>query len=309
MILLAGGTGFIGGALARHLADRGYNVRTVSRSAVGPATLSPGSAEHYCRDVASLSPHDAVFDGVSAVVNLMSATSPARSMSSSPQDTVKGLLPDINLFDCIRARRVAKFVFISSGGTVYGIPKQLPVREDHPTDPISPYGISKLAAEKYCAVYCEAICNWYALRISNAYGPGQLVGTEIGAIAGFVRRHAKGLPVEVWGDGTIIRDYVFIDDILDAIRRLLDGANIGSGVYNLGSGSGHSLLQLIDLISQISRTKVSVRFAPARAVDVPAIVLDIHRVKSATGWAPTTSFEAGVKTMWEQANAPPCPST
>jgi UDP-glucose 4-epimerase len=303
MILLAGGTGFIGSALAKYLAGRMYDVRTVSRSAIGARSLPPGRVEHYCRDVASISPHDTIFDGISAVVNLMSTTSPARSMSSSPQDMVDSLLPDINLLECVRVRKIPKLIFVSSGGTVYGVPQQLPVREDHPTRPICPYGVLKLAAEKFSAFYCGANCSWYALRISNAYGPGQLAGTEIGAIARFIQCHARGLPVEVWGDGTTVRDYVFIDDILDAMRRLLEGENIGSGVYNLGSGTGHSLLQAIDLISRASGTQVTVDFAPARAVDVPANVLDIGRIRSATGWSPATSLEKGVKTMWETFTA------
>lgn len=305
MILLAGGTGFIGSALARYLADRGHGVRTLSRSAIGPASLPPGRVEHFCRDVASISPHDVVFDDISAVVNLMSTTSPARSMSSSPQEVAASLLPDINLLDCIRVRRIPKFLFISSGGTVYGIPRQLPVREDHPTEPISSYGVLKLAAEKYGALYCRrANCNWYSLRVSNAYGVAQLAGTEVGAIANFVRRHASGASVEVWGDGTIVRDYVFIDDVLEAIRCLLEGEEIDSGVYNLGSGCGHSLLQAIDLISQVSGTRVAANFAPARSVDVPAIVLDIGRIKSATGWTPIISLEDGIKMMWERVNFP-----
>jgi UDP-glucose 4-epimerase len=304
MILLAGGTGFIGSALAKYLVHRGHAVRTASRTVAAHALSQPTQLEHFCRDMSRVSPDDPVFDGVTGVVDLMATTSPARSMIDVSRDLAANLVPSINLLECIRARRIPKHVFISSGGTVYGVPRRLPVSEDEPTNPISSYGVMKLALEKYAAIYCSSIdCRWYALRMSNAYGLDQLSGTEIGVIANFVRRHARGEGVEIWGDGSIIRDYVFISDVVEGICKMLESDRVDSGPYNLGSGTGHSLLQVIDSITRISGVRIAVNFLAARTVDVPAVVLDIARITNAIGWRPRVSFEEGVGLMWEGAKS------
>jgi UDP-glucose 4-epimerase len=200
----------------------------------------------------------------------------------------------IGLLQAAVKHGVKRVVFLSSGGTVYGIPTAVPIPETHPTNPVSAYGIGKLAIEKYFGMFHHLHALPYCvLRLANPYGPRQRPEAAQGAATAFVARVVRGEEIPIWGDGSVVRDYVYVADAVDAIARSLDSDFCG--VLNVGSGEGLSLNQVIDRIESTLGVKARRSYLPGRAFDVPANVLDNRRAREVLGWAPRTAFEAGVR--------------
>jgi len=195
---------------------------------------------------------------------------------------------------------VNSVIFASSGGTIYGDSLGAPLTEDHPKAPICAYGVVKLAIENYLQLYSSQFgLRTFSLRMSNAYGPGQLQGAVIGSVANFLKSIVRGQPLEVWGDGKIVRDYVYIDDIVDGFTRcILNSASIQSGAYNIGSGTGYSLNQVIDLICEVTGLSTEVDYLAGRDFDVQSIVLDTSKMTQATNWRAKTELSEGIREMF-----------
>lgn len=179
-------------------------------------------------------------------------------------------------------------------GTVYGIPERIPVAEGHPTEPLVSYGIAKLAIEKYLNLY------WYlhgleysVLRVANPYGERQRVDTAQGAVAVFLSKALAGDPIEIWGDGSVTRDYIYIEDVVDAFIMAMNHEG-EPRVFNIGSGEGRSLNQLLTTIEDLLGRPVERRYLPPRKFDVPVNVLDISRARDVLGWQPRVSFRDGL---------------
>jgi len=203
------------------------------------------------------------------------------------------------LLERARRERIKNIVFVSSGGTVYGRPVRIPIDEDHPTEPLVSYGVVKLAVEKYLGLYHHLHgLSYRVVRLSNPYGPRQRAGGAQGAATVFLARVHGGKPIEIWGDGGVIRDYVFVSDAVDGILAAHEHAGT-SGTYNIGSGSGTSLKDLVAAIQEVTKRKIDVRYTPGRAFDVPANVLDITRAKKELGWSPRTTLHEGLRRTWE----------
>jgi UDP-glucose 4-epimerase len=190
-------------------------------------------------------------------------------------------------------------VFISSGGTVYGIPQRIPVPEDHPTDPIVSYGIAKLAIEKYLHLHWALHGLEYSvLRVANPYGERQRADNAQGAVAVFLKNALAGQTVEIWGDGSVTRDYVYIEDVVDAFVKAMqyDGE---PRVFNVGSGQGRSLNEVLTTIEELLGSPVERRYLPVRKFDVPVNVLDITRAREFLTWQPRVSFHEGLRRTLE----------
>lgn len=197
-----------------------------------------------------------------------------------------------------------RLVFASSGGTVYGVLTSVPADERDDTRPRCAYGVSKLAVEKYLTLYHDLWrLDCVSLRISNAYGPGQKVGRNFGAISTFAAHVSRGEPITVFGDGSVIRDYIYIDDLIEAI--IAAGRHRGGPrVMNIGSGIGKSLNDIINALGRLSAKKIQVNYAAGRDLDVPVSVLNISLAEAILKWKPRTCFEAGmVSTLNELVNA------
>jgi len=189
--------------------------------------------------------------------------------------------------------RVGKVLFLSSGGAVYGIPRRTPVAEDHPTDPICSYGITKLAVEKYLRLYQHLYgLDYVAIRAANPFGPGQRPNAEQGVVGVFAWRILRGEKLVVWGDGSVVRDYFHVRDLARLCVAAL--ASPATGVFNAGSGTGRSLSELIVAMEERFGAKARVRYEPGRALDVPRIVLDISAARRTFGWEPQIGFAAGL---------------
>ena len=191
-------------------------------------------------------------------------------------------------------------IFTSSGGTVYGIPSQVPIRETHPTDPTCSYGITKLATEKYLALYQQLHgLDYTVLRIANPFGERQRIHGQQGAIAIFMGKTLRGEVVDIWGDGTVVRDYIHISDVVQALMLAMPSQSHSQRVFNIGSGQGHSLNEVLHNIEQVTGKPVLRRLMGPRPFDVPVSVLDIRCAAQHLAWQPQTPFLQGLQRFHE----------
>lgn len=296
--LILGGNGFIGSHLVDKMLAKGHSV-----------TVFDKYEEHYRLPIEAVDYHFGDFgnrgliaealDSVDMVFHLISTTLPKTSNDDPAFDVQSNVLETLHLLEQCVLRNIKKIVFISSGGTVYGKPESLPIKEDYPTNPECSYGISKLTIEKYLSLYNRLHgLNYTIIRPSNPFGPRQNPYGIQGAIPVFLGKMAKGEKIEIWGDGEIIRDYIYIDDLVDGIYRIAT-THTRSRIFNLGSGIGRSLNQILQAIRQVTEITPSVNYTSKRSFDVPAIYLDISRAKDEIGWVPSTEFEVGIERTWE----------
>ncbi len=309
--LVLGGAGFIGSHLVDALVRDKHSVRVFDLPNVSLHNLRGvmGSIEVLQGDFENISDVSPALDGVDVVIHLISTTLPAPSNSNPEYDVETNVVGTLKMLREAVRKGVRKVVFSSSGGTVYGVPRSLPIPEDHPTDPLCSHGIGKLAIEKYLALFSHLHgLDSTVLRFGNPYGPRQRTRSVQGAIAVFLGCVLNGEEIAVWGDGSVSRDYFYIDDLVSAILKAVPAAG-GSSVYNIGSGSSVSLNELISLISEVTGTTPRVRYETARRMDVPASCLDIARAGEGLGWAPRVPLREGIERTWEwlKANSPASP--
>lgn len=292
--LVLGGNGFVGSHLVDRLLEQGHAVRVLDKY---PETFrQPLSGIEYCQgDFGNRGLVAEALDDIDVVFHLISTTLPKTSNDDPAFDIQSNLIDTIHLLEQCVTRRVKKVVFVSSGGTVYGPPQWLPVKENHPTEPVCSYGISKMAIEKYLALYLHLYGLDYAVvRLSNPYGERQNPRGIQGAIPVFMDRVLRNETIEIWGDGSVIRDFIYIRDVVEAMT-LAACSNTGQKIFNIGSGAGLSLNDLIAAIGKTCETTPSVRYSPARTFDVPAIYLDISRAREELAWTPVTPLRVGLE--------------
>jgi UDP-glucose 4-epimerase len=297
MCLVLGGAGFIGSHLAEALAQAGHRVRLFDRPHVDrlPLFASQKGFEIFTGDFLNPQSLAPALRGADTVFHLVSTTLPKNSNDNPFYDVETNVLGSLRLLSMCREQGVRKVVFVSSGGTVYGLPRSLPLPETHPTDSISSYGIHKLTVEKYLHLAHRLHgLDYCVLRPANLYGPRQRLDTAQGAVAVFLDHALRGEPIQIWGDGSVVRDYVYIADAVDAILRAarFEGEQ---RIFNVGSGVGVSLNELVAEIGRMLGTPVKVEYRPPRAVDVPANVLDARLARHHLGWSASTPLRAGLQ--------------
>lgn len=296
--LVVGGCGFIGSHLVGRLVEGGYEVRVYDRSPnrfIG----APDGVEFVEGELGNHGLIREAVERVEVVYHFVSTTLPKTSNDDPIYDVRSNLVDTLQLLEACVEAGVRKVIFSSSGGTVYGPPVAVPITEDHPTNPISSYGIVKLAIEKYLGLFHHLHgLDYAALRISNPYGPLQDPAGQQGAISVFLNRIRTGQPITIWGDGGVVRDYLYVSDLVDALE-LAAGTTTERKVFNVGHGQGFSLNELVELMSSVVGVRPEVEYLPARALDVPISVLDISRVEADLGWSPKTEMEEGISRTWE----------
>lgn len=295
-ITIFGGGGFIGSAIADRLLKDSHELRIFERPRVEPYRQFTNNerVEWLTGDFMSVHDVSRAIDGVDVVLNLVSTTLPKSSNDDPVYDVQTNLVSTLQLLDAMVAKHVRKIVFISSGGTVYGNPTYLPIDENHPTEPRVSYGITKLAIEKYLLLY-QSLHGIKAniLRVANPYGEHQRVETAQGAVGVFLSKAIQKQPLEIWGDGSVTRDYLYISDVADAFARAVDYDGTKS-VFNISSGIGTSLNELIDMIEHVLGHSVVRQYRPGRAFDVPISVLDNSLARQELGWEPIIGLEEGI---------------
>lgn len=295
--LIVGGNGFIGGHLVWRLVEEGNEVRVYDRGSprFRPA---PKEARYTEGDLGNYGLLREAVEGMEVVYHLVSTTLPKTSNDDPVYDVRSNLVDTLQLLEACVDAGVRKVVFASSGGTVYGPPQSTPITEDHPTDPISSYGITKLAVEKYLGLFYHLHgLDYAALRISNPYGPYQNPEGQQGAISVFLSRIRANQPITIWGDGSVVRDYLFVADLVDAMM-LAATSETSHKVLNIGSGTGASLNELIDVMSSVVGEDPIVEYLPARRLDVPVSVLGVGRASEELGWRPETDLPEGIARTW-----------
>lgn len=284
-VLVLGGAGFIGSAVARALVASRWKVTILSRTRPALPDEWMTEVDFVEGDALHAERYPALLADATHVVFALTGLLPQQSNSSPLADVTHSLTPLLHLLDALRDRPSTRLVFLSSGGTVYGNPRTLPVLEDHPTDPLTSYGILKLTAEKYIGMYSTLYgIDARILRVANAYGPSQRTGRGQGVIGEFVRSVLAGESLTIFGDGLSVRDYIYVDDVADAVVASLQA--FGPRIINVGTGIGTSLLQLHQLFEDVLGRSLELRAMPSRGFDVGSIVLDGAAFQALTGHAP-----------------------
>jgi len=300
-----GGGGFIGLNLCRRLVESGFRVRVLDRQCSFPEALS--GAELHQGDFADAGSLEAAIEPASIVFHLVHTTIPQSANLDMAGDLEKNVIPSLRLLDICRKVGAARIVFVSSAGTIYGCPEEIPTPETAATNPITAYGISKLAIEKYLALYEHLHgLDFRVLRVTNPYGPFQVAHRNQGIIAAMLSRALSNQRIEIWGDGSVVRDFVFVDDLADAfVAAAVDQSN--HRIFNIGSGQGLSVREIIAAIEGQLAVKLDIDWKPGRAVDVPISIASIGRAGQVLGWRPKTSFEAGLQRTiaWWRDKMPP----
>lgn len=295
--LVLGGRGFIGLHLVDALLDKGYRVRCFDRPGVmplGKPYSSDANFELYEGDFMSVGDVADALGGCDICYHLISTTLPKSSNEDPVFDVESNLLGTVRFLTRALKAGLKKIVFISSGGTVYGIPTQVPISETHSNNPICSYGITKLAIEKYLGLFHQLHgLDYTVLRLANPFGERQQIHASQGAVAVFLGKALKRETIEIWGDGTVVRDYIYIDDVIAALLAVLDYKG-PEHIFNIGSGRGLSLNDLLDSIEEVTGRPTLRRYVSGRPFDVPANVLCIERAKQELGWSPHVDFKDGL---------------
>jgi UDP-glucose 4-epimerase len=292
--IVLGGLGFIGVNLTKGLLERGYDV-TVMDLFLPPDGCRLDGCRYVQVDFNDLSRAADEFRNAETVFHLISTTIPATSNLDPGKDVRENLVSTLRLLDLCVEYHVRRVIFPSSGGTVYGIPERLPIPETHPTNPICSYGIVKLSVEKYLHMYrCLYGLEYRVLRISNPYGPYQNFRGKQGALGIFIYKTMMGENIDIWGDGTVVRDYIYIADVVDAFLAASTTEKADERLFNIGSGHGYSLNEILKSIGEALGKKPVVSYTPGRTVDVPVSTLDISRAEQLLGWKPATSMKDGI---------------
>lgn len=294
--VIFGGGGFIGSAIANRLLLDGHSLRIFERPRVEPYRKFEAyeQVEWITGDI--LSAHDVAYtvDGADVVLHLVSTTLPKSSNEDPIYDVQSNLVATLQMLNAMVAKKVGKIVFISSGGTVYGTPTYLPIDERHPTDPQVSYGIIKLAIEKYLLMFerMHGIKSTI-LRVANPFGERQRIETAQGAIAVFIHRALRRQPIDIWGDGSIVRDYIYISDVAEAFVHAVTYSG-DKRVFNISSGQGISINGVIALIAGVLDRSIERRYLPGRQFDVPISVLNNELARREFGWAPKVQIREGI---------------
>jgi len=291
-IAILGASGFIGKNLAHRLILEKHEVVSFVRD--GDAQKGLGLGEVIEFDFLHLAKVANLLQGFDSVVHLVSSTNPATSALRPRSDVTENLLGFLDLLEILKESKQTRLIFVSSGGAVYGVPNTLPIGESHSTNPVSAYGTVKLAIEKFLHVYgLEFGLDYRILRISNPYGPHQVNSAGQGLVPTIIERAIKKEPLTVWGDGSNIRDYLFVEDAVGAIVKSL-ADNSEHKILNIGSGVGKSILDLVSEVEDLLGESIDIRFEAKRFSDAPANVLDVSLAKMVLNWAPQTSLTEGL---------------
>lgn len=294
---MTGAAGFIGSHICDRLLAEGYVV-------VGIDDLSSGKLENLPEDfdLRILDIRDPVARDVIAevrpdvVLHLAAQMSVAVSAREPLLDAEVNIAGTLNLLEGIRALdgKTVKFVHFSSGGTVYGEPEKLPADEEMPVRPLSPYAASKLAIETYLPIY-ERLCGLEhaVLRLGNVYGPRQDPHGEAGVVAIFARAMLGRTQFKIFGDGNDTRDYVFVDDVINAVMKITEGSQ--QGPFNIATGVGTSPNQIFKLIADLCDYDKPAVYVPPRPGDIAHIYLDPSKAERELDWKPQMPIEEGFR--------------
>jgi UDP-glucose 4-epimerase len=296
--LVLGGCGFIGSHVVDGLLERGHEVVIFDKKHVNRRNISHtlDRIELIEGDFANENDIKTAIKDMDYIFHFVGSTLPQSSTQNPIYDVESNVIATLKMLEIARTEHIKRIVFASSGGTIYGVPDQIPIPETHPTNPICSYGISKLMIEKYLLLYQYLYgLDYVSLRFANAYGARQDPAGSQGVIPVFLGNILKGRPIHIWGDGTVVRDYVHVEDVADACVKAIEVREHKHHIFNIGSGEGLSLNQLIGLLKEAVGDQFEVRYSGGRKIDVPVNILDVRLARDSLGWQPSVSFEKGLR--------------
>jgi UDP-glucose 4-epimerase len=302
--LILGGCGFLGSHVAESLLESGYTIRVFDKVKVDTKNI-----QHILNDLQMMegdfnNEKDVAraIKGIDYIFHFIGTTLPKTSTENPIYDLESNVISTLQLLNLATQEKIKKIIFSSSGGTVYGVPQAIPIAEDHPTNPTSAYGISKLMIEKYLELYhLTKGLDYVIFRIANLYGERQNPHSIQGAIAVLLGLIKEGKPITIWGRGGITRDYIYIKDAVPVLVNAMAIKN-RQRLFNLGSGKGTTLNDLITIMKEITGQAVKVTYVRGRIIDVPINVLDISRAQEEFRFSPSTALRDGVRKTWQWLN-------
>ena len=296
-ILVTGGAGFIASHLVDRLIAEGHRVIVVDNLSAGEKKNVNPKAVFYKVDICDLKDLEEVFkkerpeivDHHAAHVNVR------KSVEMPVYDANINILGSLNLCELSKKYQIRKFIYVSTGGAVYGEPKNLPVQETSPIEPLCQYGVSKHTVEHYLYVFYKLYdLNYTVLRYSNVYGPRQSPHGEAGVVAIFSELLLQNIRPTIFGDGSKTRDYVYVDDIVSANIIVIGDAGSG-GIYNLGWGKEVSDLDVFNTVKRALASNIEPIFGQKRPGEIDHISLDSSKAQNDLGWKPKVTFDEGIK--------------
>jgi len=293
-ILVTGGAGFIGSHLADQLIKKGHRLTIIDNLSTGKREFVNPKAKFYQLDINQAKAAE-VFLIVrpEIVFHLAAQKSVSFSLKSPGQDAQTNILGALNTIESSLKARVKKFIFISTGGAIYGQTKLIPTPETSPAGPNSPYGLSKLAIDNYLKYYYSRVkkLNYVSLRLANVYGPRQDAASEAGVVALFVSNLLKNKRCLINGSGNQTRDFIYVDDVVSACLKSISS---GRGIYNIGTGIETSINSLYSLIASLI-IKKEISHRPVVSGEVFRSALKTVKAKKELGWSKRIDLAAGVK--------------
>jgi UDP-glucose 4-epimerase len=299
--IIFGGNGFIGSHLAESLVKRGYRIKVFDTFQSGTANLSGILDKIEIIEGNFLNKNDVsrAVEGTDFVFHYVSTTNPATSVDDPVFDIETNVAGSVRLFQAAVRAGVKKVIFPSSGGTIYGKTLGEPLRESSPLNPVNPYAISKLAIERYLDYFNQSSgLEYLILRYSNPYGERQNPYAKQGVIPIFLNKIKNNEKPVIYGDGSAIRDYIYIKDAVDATVSVFE-SRTHERVFNIGSGIETSLNQLIGIMSEVTGRECIPDYIKDTGFYLPKFVLDVSKIKQKTGWEPSVDLHEGIKRTWE----------
>ena len=298
-IVLLGAAGFIGTNLTIKLAeDPASDIVVVGRNPAHFQNIERFGFPNVCflqSDLTAETNYDELLRDADVVYHLLSTTVPTTSNQQIPEELKSNVLLSANLFEACVRQGVKKVVFLSSGGTVYGKDAECPIPEETPTNPITSYGLQKVTIEKLLSLYSYMYhLDYRIIRLSNPYGPYQRPNGILGAVTTFTYKALRGEEISVYGDGSVVRDFIYIDDAVRGILQIVNGES-SHRTFNLGCGYGTSIRTVLETIETVLGIQLNVHYTEARPVDVPTNYLDIRRYENAYGSLNPVSLETGIQ--------------
>jgi UDP-glucose 4-epimerase len=297
-VLVVGGSGYLGQDLVASLLNTGHHITILDKQEISPFShLSSYSIKYVCGDYSDPPLMGSLLDNIDIVFHLASTTIPHTSNFDPYSDAINNLIPSIKLIELCAIRGIKRFIYFSSGGTVYGESLHELIDENNNTNPICSYGIHKLTIEKYLNLFNKLYgLDFLILRISNIYGGVQNSDNLHGIIGTFIKNIKESSSITVIGDGNAIRDYIHIKDLISVITVLMEYRG-NQKIFNIGTGIGTSINEIIQILIKYYNIPFHINYINKRGSDVDRNILDISRIRTETGWYPLISLEEYIKSI------------